>query len=140
MVKKAPAKKQQQVEEEEKVPQLVESVPATAKKAVEAPVLAPQDPPKPVELSRKTPAGTPINVGMPKSKKPWKVLSERSSKHRDVNPNKTWAQRMNEKAKLKAVRDRVREEKERKKEARRVIAERLRQKKERKEINTMKST
>jgi hypothetical protein len=46
---------------------------------------------------------------------------------------------MDDKKKLKAVRDRVREEKEKTKDHRRKIAERLKLKAKLKEINTMKS-
>jgi Cgr1 family len=92
----------------------------------------------PFSLSAKLPAGTPLSVGMPKSKKPWKALSERSSKHTPYNP-RNWEQKMAEKKKLKAVRDRVKEERERKKAARRQVAERLREKARLKEVNTMKS-
>jgi hypothetical protein len=46
---------------------------------------------------------------------------------------------MNEKKRLKAIRERVKEERDKKKEARKAIAERLKQKKKLKEINTMKS-
>jgi hypothetical protein len=46
---------------------------------------------------------------------------------------------MDAKKKLQAVRDRVREEKERKREHKRKIAERLKEKARLKEINTMKS-
>ena len=65
---------------------------------VEAPK-PPKEPayePKPFDLSRKS---GPKDQGMPKSKKPWKVLSERSAKHKKMNP-KTWAQKMDDKKKL----------------------------------------
>ena len=76
---------------------------------------------------------------MPKSKKPWKILSERSSKHKEFNP-KTWAKKMEDKRKLRAVRDRVREEKKRRGDIRRALAEKLKEKLKRKEINQMKSS
>jgi hypothetical protein len=50
-------------------------------------------------------------LGLPKSKKPWKALSERSGKHKKMNP-KTWQQKMDDKRKLKAIRQRVKEERE----------------------------
>ena len=43
--------------------------------------------PKPFELSHKSIHST---QGMPKSKKPWKILSERSAKYKKTNP-KNWA-------------------------------------------------
>jgi hypothetical protein len=49
---------------------------------------APKEPayePKPFDLSRKS---GPKEQGLPKSKKPWKVLSERSAKHKKMNPKK----------------------------------------------------
>jgi hypothetical protein len=101
-----------------------------------APVVKSQDPPKPIELGRK--GNIPSEVGMPKSGKPWKVLSERSGKHKKFAP-RSWEQKMSEKKRMKALRERVNAAKEAKKEARRAIAERLRQRKARKEINTMKS-
>ena len=55
---------------------------------IEAPkVVEPAYVPKPFELSRVS--GAPKGVGVPKSKKPWKILSERSGKHKKYNP-KTW--------------------------------------------------
>jgi hypothetical protein len=45
--------------------------------------------PKPFELARKVSASMPNSLGLPKSKKPWKGLSERSAKHKKMNP-KTW--------------------------------------------------
>lgn len=74
----------------------------------------PEYEPKPFELSRKSSLGS-KSLGLPKSKKPWKTLSERSGKHTKINP-KTWKQKMDDKRKLKAIRQRVREEKEKKKE------------------------
>ncbi len=66
--------------------------------------------PKPLELSRK-PSNLANSLGLPKSKKPWKALSERSGKHKKMNP-KTWQQKMDDKRKLKAIRQRVKEERE----------------------------
>ena len=43
--------------------------------------------PKAFEMTHKTISAT---HGMPKSKKPWKVLSERSAKYKKTNP-KNWA-------------------------------------------------
>lgn len=40
--------------------------------------------PKPLELSKRS--SVPKTLGMPKSKKPWKVKSERSSKHTPYKP------------------------------------------------------
>lgn len=56
-----------------------------------APVAAkvPEYVPKPFELGRKATASLPSSLGLPKSKKPWKGLSERSGKHKKMNP-KTW--------------------------------------------------
>ncbi len=45
--------------------------------------------PQPFELGRKATAVLPTSLGLPKSKKPWKGLSERSGKHKKMNP-KTW--------------------------------------------------
>jgi hypothetical protein len=113
-----------------------EAVPIAPPAAPAQPVVKAADPPKPIELGRK---GTvPSGVGMPKSGKPWKVLSERSGKHKKFAP-RSWEQKMSEKKRMKALRERVNAEKEAKKQARRAIAERLKQKKARKEINTMKS-
>ena len=68
--------------------------------------------PKAFELGRKSAASVlPNSMGLPKSKKPWKGLSERSGKHKKINP-KTWQQKMDDKRRLKSVRDRVREERE----------------------------
>ena len=91
--------------------------------------------PKPFDLSRKSTHST---QGMPKSKKPWKVLSERSAKYKKTNP-KNWAQKMEDKKRLQNVRQRVREQVEKKKEGRKKIAERLKLKAKLKEINSMKS-
>jgi hypothetical protein len=46
--------------------------------------------PKPLELSKKGHKG-PKELGMNKSKKPWKILSSRSLKHKKINPKK-WQQ------------------------------------------------
>ncbi|TNV78922.1 hypothetical protein FGO68_gene6718 [Halteria grandinella] len=139
MVKKAKVTKEvPQLVEEEAIPSLVKDpTPATPQPVLQA---APQEPStaKPFELGRKTPLGTSKAVGMPKSKKPWKVLSERSSKHKASAP-RSWEKKMEEKRKLKAVRDRVREERDKRKEARKAIAVRLQERLKRKEINTMKS-
>lgn len=115
MVKKASATKQ--ATNEEQVPKLVEVTPSMVKEPTPGPVKI--IPPvavvevsgKPFELGRRFAVGTSCVVGMPKSKKPWKVLSERSSKHTPYNPKK-WDQKMNEKKKLQAIRDRVRLDKE----------------------------
>ena len=45
--------------------------------------------PQPFELGRKATTVLPTSLGLPKSKKPWKGLSERSGKHKKMNP-KTW--------------------------------------------------
>jgi hypothetical protein len=121
MVKKAPKK-----QTKEEAPQLVEATPSIVKEPNPAPKvvelldkpIADETERKPLELGRTIPAGIPTSVGMPKSKKPWKALSERSSKHKPYNP-RSWKQKMADKRKLKAVRERVKEERERKKEARR---------------------
>ena len=91
--------------------------------------------PKPFEMSRK---GALTTQGMPKSKKPWKILSERSAKYKKTNP-KNWEQKMEDKKRLQNVRQRVREQVEKKKEGRKKIAERLKLKAKLKEINSMKS-
>jgi hypothetical protein len=57
--------------------------PAPAADAIQEPAYVP----KPFEMSRK---GALTTQGMPKSKKPWKVLSERSAKYKKTNP-KNWA-------------------------------------------------
>ncbi len=51
---------------------------------------------------------------MPKSKKPWKAGSQRSGKHKRYNP-KTWEDKLVDRNKTKALRDRVRETKEKEK-------------------------
>ena len=91
---------------------------------------------KPFELGRKI--STSKSVGMPKCKKPWKVLSERSNKHKATAP-RTWEKKMTEKRNLKAVRDRVKAELDKRKDARRAIAMRQQERQKRKEVNTMKS-
>ena len=60
---------------------------------------------KPISLGG---GSAPRTVGMPKSKKPWKVGSVRSSKHTPFNPKK-WQEKMADKKKMKALRDRIRE-------------------------------
>ncbi len=78
---------------------------------------APKEPvyePKPLELSRKSSLAN-KSQGLPKSKKPWKTGSSRSGKHTKINP-KTWKQKMDDKRALQAIRQRVREEKEKKKD------------------------
>ena len=134
MVKKAKKQATEEVKKEvEVIPSLVkEPTPAPAK-PVSAPAKSEPEA-KPFELGRKTPLG----IGMPKSGKPWKVLSERSSKHKEYNP-RSWEKKMAEKRKLKAVRDRVKEERDKRKEARKAIAQRLAERLKRKEVNTMKS-
>ena len=62
-----------------------EAVPIVAAPAT--PVIKAADPPKPIELGRK--GNIPSGVGMPKSGKPWKVLSERSGKHKKFAP-RSW--------------------------------------------------
>jgi hypothetical protein len=56
-------------------------------------------------------SGLPNSMGLPKSNKPWKGLSERSGKHKKMNP-KTWQQKMDDKRRLKSVREKVREERD----------------------------
>ena len=68
-----------------------------------------------MELSRKHGA---LTLGMPKCKKPWKITSERHSKHKPFGAPKKWEKKMQDKRQLKAVRDRVRAERERLKEER----------------------
>ena len=60
-------------------------------------------------------------MGLPKSNKPWKGLSERSGKHKKMNP-KTWQQKMDDKRRLKSVREKVREERDKVKNSVRHIA------------------
>lgn len=52
---------------------------------------------------------------MPKSKKPWKIGSERSSKHNKYYP-KTWEEKKSERLKIKALRDRLKDAREKKKQ------------------------
>jgi len=144
MVKKASKKTEPAKQIEAKQESKVEKKQSAAKKEalpipipiLVQPIVKAADPPKPIELGRKV--SVPSGVGMPKSGKPWKVLSERSGKHKKFAP-RSWEQKMSEKKRLKALRDRINEDKNRKKEARRAIAERLKLKKKLKEINTMKS-
>lgn len=51
---------------------------------------------------------------MPKGKKPWKVGSKRSAKHAPYNP-KSWEEKKAERLKQKALKDRLREQVEKKK-------------------------
>lgn len=74
--------KKPKVEEPKKTEVIVETVAAVAPKV-------PEYVPKPFELGRKATAVLPSALGLPKSKKPWKGLSERSGKHKKMNP-KNW--------------------------------------------------
>jgi hypothetical protein len=63
--------------------------PTPVVETIQAPPKVPEYIPKPFELGRKATAVLPTSLGLPKSKKPWKGLSERSGKHKKMNP-KTW--------------------------------------------------
>ena len=76
-----------QKKEETKETKSLLGVPLPQTPVVEPPI-EPVVEAKPFDLSRKS-SLAPHSVGLPKSKKPWKVLSQRSAKHTKINP-KTW--------------------------------------------------
>lgn len=73
-------------------------------------VVVPEIASKPIELSHRN-SHVPTSRGVPKSKKPWKISSERSGKHTPYAP-KSWQQKMDYKKKLQSIRDRVKEAKD----------------------------
>ena len=94
--------------------------PAPVAAPVEEVKVEPAYEPKPFEMSKKSSSAVVMKgLGMPKSKKPWKILSGRSIRHVKYNPKK-WKQQMEEKKAMKALRDRIKEANElRKSEVRR---------------------
>ena len=82
-------------------------MPKTAKaEKSEAKVDNDQPQPKAIELSRKHQLDK--KVGMPKSGRNWKAGSERAGKHKKFCP-KTWAEQMDDKRRMQALRARIRE-------------------------------
>lgn len=68
--------------------------------------------PKPIELGKKIVIDK--TTGMPKSKKPWKQGSKRSGIQKKFSP-KTWQEKTEERKRLKALKDRLKEAEEKKK-------------------------
>eukprot|EP00347_Sterkiella_histriomuscorum_P023121 403335864 len=91
--------------------------------------------PQPISLSRKGPK----TIGKPKSGKSWNVGSQRSAKQTKYNP-KTWEQKVEDRKKLKALKERIAESKIQKINERKSRAQKLKEKLKRKEINQARSS
>ena len=88
-----------------------------------------------MELTRKYGSNS---IGQPKCKKPWKITSQRSATQIRYAP-KSWEKKIDDKKKMKALKDRIKEAQVEKKAKSHAHFEKIREKAKLKEINTFKS-